>query len=66
MVEDRKTLKKLIIRGDITHISNVTNINRQIVNRWFEGRNNNIIVEEAVKALLSKRQKEIQEKINTI
>ena len=63
-LEERKNLLKFLRRGDITKISKLSGFNRVTINRWLNGKSNNLIIEKYLIALADKRQKEIEETIN--
>ncbi|MBL6657116.1 MAG: hypothetical protein ISP73_00750 [Flavobacteriales bacterium] len=55
---------KFLKRGDINKISKLSGYNRVTINRWVNGKSNNLIIEKYLIALADKRQKEIEEVIN--
>ncbi len=63
-LEERKNLLKFLKRGDINKISKLSGYNRVTINRWVNGKSNNLIIEKYLIALADKRQKEIEEVIN--
>lgn len=65
-LEERKNLLKFLKRGDINKLSKLSGFNRVTINRWVNGKSNNIVIEKYITALADKRQKEIEEAINNI
>lgn len=62
-VKERDSLRKKLIWGDIARIARLAEVNRETVNRWFKGENNNAVVAAMVTAVIETRNKSIQSKI---
>lgn len=65
-VAERKKLKKKLNWGDVARIARLAEVNRRTVERWFNGENNNSVVDSMVRALLKKREDVIRSKIDQI
>ncbi len=62
-VKERAVLRKTLIWGDITRVARLAEVNRETVNRWFNGENNNQVVAAMVVAVIETRNKSIKSKI---
>lgn len=65
-VKQRQALKKKLIWGDIAKIARLAEVNRETVNRWFKGENNNHVVAAYVTGVIEKRNEQIESKIDQL
>lgn len=65
-LQTRQSLKKKLIWGDVATIARLAEVNRETVNRWFNGESQNTTVEAMVKAVIETRNKKVESKIDQL